>query len=179
MEYLINDYNLVKDIIESFLIIAILNSNDWNTTLSSLYEYRFVTTIGISVMGLIFVTNKYLYISLFLNIILSVKINKNLHFLLSLKLNLIYKKYLFSYASPLTAVSLLTYIKNHLPIIILGKEFELEGVAIFSIVKNFFKAMHTLVGSLTSKFVAMKNDKVKFKKAMNIIYYLSIYFYDI
>ena len=200
--YIINNYTSIQDSIHNYIVIAALNTivsimlGISTVVLTSLYHYRFVTFLSIlknliyllCVVGLIFFTNEYLiylYVNLLVTIvllvILSLKIikeHKEYSFLCLIQIRFklsIYKKYLHSYATPLTMTSLLTYVKNHLPIIILGKEFELETVAVFSILKNFFKALHTLagsfIGSLTSKFVEMKNDQNKFKKVLNSIYY--------
>lgn len=202
LKYLINNYKSVESIINYFLEITVLNSiilvmiGISSTILTSLYQYRFVTTMSIIrnlsylfvVVGLIFITDDYLiylYSSFLLSIILlmiyaykiiSLFPEYSILTLIKIKLDFsIYKRYLMTYASPLTAVSLLTYAKNQLPIIILGKEFELADVAIFSIIKKLFKALHSLIGSflgsLTSKFVTIQKDKNKFIKVMNILYY--------
>ena len=85
------------------------------------------------------------------------------------------RKYIFPYATPLTASSLLTYVKNHLPTMILGKEFSLENVAVFSILKTFFKALHSLSGSfvdpMMSKFLELKNNTKDFSVQMNSIFW--------
>lgn len=200
--YIINNYSSIEDNIHNYIVIAILNSivsimlGLSTVILTSLYYYRFVNffnilknlTYLICVLCLIFITNEYLiflytnfFISLILLTILSLKIikeHKEYSFLGLIKIKFeisVYKKYLHSYATPLTMTSLLTYVKNHLPIIILGKDFELEDVAVFSILKNFFKALHTLTGSfigaLNSRFVEMRNNKKKFQIVINAIYY--------
>ena len=85
------------------------------------------------------------------------------------------RKYIFPYATPLTASSLLTYVKNHLPTIVLGKEFSLENVAVFSILKTFFKALHSLLGSfidpMMSKFLELKNNARDFSVKMGSIFW--------
>jgi len=112
---------------------------------------------------------------------LSFKINKDfsefsIPRLLQSKFNTrIGKIYIFPYAAPLTGSSLLTYVKNHLPTLILGKEFSLEDVAVFSILKTFFKALHSASGSfidpMMSKFLELKNDIKDFSTKMNAIFY--------
>jgi O-antigen/teichoic acid export membrane protein len=114
-------------------------------------------------------------------ILLSIKINKDfsefsIPSLIKLNINFdIGKKYIFPYATPLTGSSLLTYVKNHLPILILGKEFALEDVAVFSILKTFFKALHSVSGSffdpMMSKFLELKNNSKDFSRKMNAIFY--------
>ncbi|MDC1536799.1 hypothetical protein N8516_06510, partial [Candidatus Thioglobus sp.] len=85
------------------------------------------------------------------------------------------KKYILPYSAPLTGSSILTYVKNNLPILILGKEFSLEGVAVFSILKTFFKALHSVSGSfvnpMMSKFLELKNHGDEFFKNLNTIYF--------
>ena len=88
-KYLINDYDLIKDNIDKFLFVAIVGSvisvmsGISNAILTSLYQYRFITTSSIirdftyllSVIGLTFYTKNYLvylYVGLLLNIILLV-----------------------------------------------------------------------------------------------------------
>jgi O-antigen/teichoic acid export membrane protein len=88
----------------------------------------------------------------------------------------VYKKYIKRYSLPLKATSILTYFKNNLPILIIGSEFGMEDVGIYSIIKNFFKTLHSLSGSflgvLTSKFVELKNNFHYFEKIQNLIYYM-------
>jgi O-antigen/teichoic acid export membrane protein len=66
-------------------------------------------------------------------------------------------------------------VKNHLPTMILGKEFSLENVAVFSILKTFFKALHSLSGSfvdpMMSKFLELKNNTKDFSVQMNSIFF--------
>jgi len=205
--YLIRDYSDVSDIFDKYILIAVLGSvlsvlsGISSTILTALYHYKITNNsliiknlcYLISVAILIYFTNDYfvfLYVSLFLNLILFIFLSSVLYSkypeylffrLLKKKLDLgIYKKYLWSYATPLTTISILTYVKNHLPILILGKEFELEDVAIFSIIKIFFKTLHTISGSflqpLLSKFITVKNESInEYKFIMNKIYYASFF----
>jgi len=94
---------------------------------------------------------------------------------LKAKTNLeIAKKYIFTYSAPLTGSSILTYVKNNLPTIILGKEFSLEGVAVFSILKTFFKALHSVSGSfinpMMSQFLDLNKYSDQFSKSLNTIF---------
>jgi len=141
------------------------------------------------VVFLIFHTDEYLtflYTSLALNVILFSYLSSVLWIkypkysllkLLKHRLDFsIYKRYLFSYATPLTTISLLTYSKNHLPLLILGKTFDLEDVSIFSIMKKFFKVAHTISGSflqpLLSKFIEIKNIDIQhYKRVMNKLFF--------
>ena len=127
----------------------------------------------------------YLYSSIAVSVamlmFLSIKISKDfsefsIPSLIRPKFNVdIGKKYIFPYAMPLTGSSLLTYAKNHLPILILGKEFALEDVAVFSILKTFFKALHSVSGSfidpMMSKFLELKNNAKDFSRKINKFFY--------
>jgi len=66
-------------------------------------------------------------------------------------------------------------VKNYLPTIILGKEFSLENVAVFSILKTFFKALHSVSGSfidpMMSKFLELKNNATDFALKMTSIFW--------
>jgi hypothetical protein len=57
----------------------------------------------------------------------------------------------------------------------LGKEFDLEDVAVFSILKTFFKALHSVSGSfidpMMSKFLELKSNVKDFSTKMNAIFY--------
>jgi len=166
----------------------------------SQYDYRFSGYMGLIrnivylmiVFGLTFYTNKYIYylycnfmISLFLLVALSYRINRvypdySFTSLIQLKpTSGIYQRYIIPYGSPLTVSSILTYVKNHLPIIILGKEFALEDVAVFSILKTFYKALHSISGSfiapMMSKFLKLKNNIEDFSKKMNAIFYGALF----
>ena len=207
IKYLIRDYSEVSDIVDKYILVAVLGSilsvlsGISSTILTTLYHYKITNNsliiknscYLICVMFLMYFTDDYLiflYVSLCLNLILFLFLSFVLsskypeyaiYMLLKNKLDLtIYKKYLWSYATPLTLISILTYVKNHLPILILGKEFELEYVAIFSIVKKFFKTLHTISGSffqpLLSKFIAIKNESInEYKFIMNNLYYASFF----
>lgn len=205
LEFLINDFASVSNVVSNFFYIVIVNSivsifvGISTTTLTSLFKYRFVNNLEILrnitylviVLNLVFYTNDYMIylcvntsLNILILVILSYKMYREFNeytifSLLKLKLDIsIYSRYLLSYATPLTMVSIITYVKNHLPIIILGKEFELENVAVFAIMKNFFKAMHSLIGSfvnsLTSKFITFKENEKKFKLVMNSLYYSNL-----
>ncbi len=207
LESLLNEYTYVSSKINDYFLISILNnvlsilSGVSIAILSGLHHYKIINNsllikncIYLSmVIGLIYVTNSYLfflYVSLCLNLILliymsvvlSIKCQEySLPKLFIIKLDLgIYKKYLLSYSTPLTTISILSYVKNHLPIIILGKEFELSDISIYSIIKKFFKTLHTIAGSffepLLSKFITIKNGNLnKYKIVMNNLYYGSIF----
>jgi len=170
-EFLIGNYSEVSNVVDSFLLVAILNGifstfiSVNNCILNAQQQYQLTANISllrnvtyfVVVVVLSFYTQdylNYLYSNVALSVIvllfLSVKINNNFRELAIFNLIKskfrfsVGKKYIFSYAAPLTISSQLTYVKNHLPAIILGKEFELEDVAVFSILKTFFKALHSL-----------------------------------
>jgi O-antigen/teichoic acid export membrane protein len=202
LKYLLNEYSSVKDVINDFLVVAVLGSiittsiSVLNTLLIALYDYKFTykvillknLTYLIIVSGMIFYTDVYLvylYIGLLLNVIVLITLSVNIKnkyqeysfykLIKKVPSLTIYKKYFFSYATPLTTVSILTYFKNHVPIIILGKEFELADVTIFAILKNIFKMMHSVTGSFTgsliSRFIELKDNVKKFNIAINGIFY--------
>ncbi len=201
-EYLIGNYKEVSDIVDSFLIIAILNGilsafiGVNNCILNAHHKYHITANIGLArniiylfvVVVLSFYTQDYLYylysnivLSLFLLLFLAVIIYRKFYefsffSLVRAKFSIdTGKKYIFPYSAPLTGSSLLTYVKNHLPTLILGKEFALEDVAVFSIIKTFFKALHSVSGSfidpMMSKFLVMKNNTKEFSRNMNGIFY--------
>ena len=201
-EFLIDNYSEVSDILDSFLIVAILNGVigtiiGINTSvLNSQKYYKLNANLGLIrnviylliVLLLSFYSEDYLdylhssiLLSLILLLYLSIKIHKecyefSLGSLIRTKLNLsVVKQYIFPYSVPLTLSSLLTYVKNHLPILILGKEFALGEVAIFSILKTLFKSMHSISGSfidpMMAKFLELKNNTKTFTKKINAIFY--------
>jgi O-antigen/teichoic acid export membrane protein len=201
-EFLIDNYSEVADILDSFLIVAILNGVigtiiGINTSvLNSQKYYKLNANLGLIrnaiylliVLLLSLSTEDYLdylhssiLLSLILLLYLSIKIHKqcyefSLGSLIRTKLNLsVIKQYIFPYSVPLTLSSLLTYVKNHLPILILGKEFSLGEVAIFSILKTLFKSMHSISGSfidpMMAKFLELKNNTKTFTKKINAIFY--------
>lgn len=90
------------------------------------------------------------------------------------------KEYIIPYSFPLTISSLLTYSKNHLPILFLGKYFDLTEVSIFSIIKTLFKALHSVAGSffdpMLAYFVKMKKNKLELRKKLNTIIYSTFIF---
>ena len=201
-EFLIGNYEEVSSVINSFLMLVILNGilsnfiSVNNSILNSQLEYKFTARIDLGrniifllvVLILSFNTTNYLYylysssfISIFALLILSRKI-RNDHISFSLlkvikaKTTIgIGKQYIIPYSLPLTGSSLLTFAKNNLPIIILGKEFSLEGVAIFSILKTFFKALHSVSGSfvnpMMSQFLDLKNTTQDFSSKLSVIFY--------
>ena len=201
-EFLIGDYNKVSSIVDSFLLVAILNSvlstfiGVNNCILNAQQQYKLTANIdflrNLSYLFVVIVLSfytqdylDYLYSSVLLSIVvltvLSLRISK--HFnefsalsLIRVKFSInIGKTYVLPYAAPLTGSSLLTYVKNHLPTLILGKEFALEDVAVFSILKTFFKALHSVSGAfispMMSKFLELKNNSKEFSKNMNNIFY--------
>jgi O-antigen/teichoic acid export membrane protein len=201
-EFLIGNYGEVADVVDSFLLVAILNGllsafiGVNNCILNAQQKYKLTANIGLVrnivylliVITLSFYTQNYLYylyssiaVSVILLMFLSIKINKDfsefsIPSLIRSKFRVdIGKKYIFPYATPLTGSSLLTYVKNYLPTLILGKEFSLEDVAIFSILKTFFKALHSVSGSfinpMMSKFLELKNNVQDFSTKMNAIFY--------
>jgi O-antigen/teichoic acid export membrane protein len=201
-EFLIGNYNEVSHIVDSFLLVTILNGllsafiGVNNCILNAQHQYKLTANLGLLrnltylllVVVLSFYTQDYLdylYSSIAVSVVvllfLSIKINKDFNefsipSLIKSKLNVdIGKKYIFPYAMPLTGSSLLTYVKNHLPTLILGKEFSLEDVAVFSILKTFFKALHSVSGSfidpMRSKFLELKNNVKDFSMNMNAIFY--------
>ena len=200
-EFLIGNYNEVSSVVSSFLIVVILNgllSNfiSVNTCiLNSQKEYKYTAKAEfirnvvylIIVFILSFYTSNYLHylyssivISVFMLLFLALRIASDFNSfsfieVLKAKTNIeIAKKYIFTYSAPLTGSSILTYVKNNLPTIILGKEFSLEGVAVFSILKTFFKALHSLSGSfinpMMSQFLDLKKYSDMFSKSLNTIF---------
>jgi len=206
LKYVINNYNIVETVVDKYIIVILLSSvlsilsGVSVAILTALQNYKIVNNSLIIknllyllfVICLIYITNNYivfLYVSLVLNFFLflyyTIKLNLkypeySLIVLLKIRLEIsIYKKYLFSYATPLTTISLLSYAKNHLPIIILGKEFELSELAVFSIIKKFFKTLHTITGSflqpLLSKFIQIKNENIShYNYSLNNLYYYTL-----
>jgi O-antigen/teichoic acid export membrane protein len=204
-QFLIGNYDEVSGVVDSFLLVAIFNGilstliGINNYIFNSQMRYKLTANVGFArniaylviVIVLSFYTKEYLYylyssvaLSACVMIYLSIKIiNEHNEFsvinLLKAKLNLnIAKKYIFPYATPLTASSILTYVKNHLPTIILGKEFSLENVAVFSILKTLFKALHSLTSSfidpMMSKFLELKEQSIDFSKSMNYIFWFTL-----
>lgn len=200
-EFLIGDHAKISDVINSYLLVVILNGilstliGVNSAILNSQKKYKLTTNIGlirnlsyfIAVLILSFNTQNYLHylycgIVLGASLVVFLSINIYLNFREFFILNLIKskfsiqisKKYIFPYVLPLSASSLLTYSKNHLPIIILGKEFDLENVAVFSIIKTFFKALHSVSGSfiepMMSKFLEMKANVEEFSSNMKTIF---------
>ena len=201
-EFLIGNYSEIADVVDSFLLVAILNGifsafiGVNNCILNAQHQYKWTANLGflrnlvylLIVIVLSFYTQDYLYylyssiaLSVVILMFLSIKINKDfsefsIPSLMRSKFSIdIGKKYIFPYATPLTGSSLLTYVKNHLPTLILGKEFALEDVAIFSILKTFFKALHSVSGSfidpMMAKFLELKNNIQDFSIKMNAIFY--------
>ena len=201
-EFLIGNYSEVVNVVDSFLLVAILNGifsafiGVNNCILNAQHQYKWTANLGLFrnltylllVVVLSFYTQDYLdylYSAIVVNIVvlmfLSIKINKDfsefsIPSLIKLKFSTgIGKKYIFPYTVPLTGSSLLTYVKNHLPTLILGKEFSLEDVAVFSILKTFFKALHSVSGSfidpMMSKFLELKSNVKDFSTKMNAIFY--------
>jgi O-antigen/teichoic acid export membrane protein len=201
-QFLIGNYNSISNEVDSYLLVVILNGilstfiSVNNCILNSQNQYKLTANIGllrhalffIIVVSLSFNTSNYLYY-LYAGISLSALVLIYLLFVIYKDFKefsifnifkskfqfSIGKKYIFPYTTPLTGSSLLTYIKNYLPIIILGKEFSLENVAIFSILKTFFKALHSLTSSfidpMMSKFLELKNMPRDFVKKMRSIFW--------
>jgi len=200
-EFLIGNYDEVSDVIDSFLLVVVLNGifstfiGVNSCILNSQQKYKLTANISLVrnvvyllvVISLSFYTKDYLYylyssiaLSAIVLIFLSIRIFQDfkefsIFNIIKSKFSIdIGRKYIFPYATPLTASSLLTYVKNHLPTMILGKEFSLENVAVFSILKTFFKALHSLSGSfvdpMMSKFLELKNNTKDFSVQMNSIF---------
>jgi O-antigen/teichoic acid export membrane protein len=201
-KFLIGNYNEISSVINSFLIVVILNGvlsnfiSVNNCVLNSQKEYKFTAKAEfarnvvslIVVFTLSFFTTNYLHylyssivISMFMLLFLALRISRDFNSfslieVLKVKTNIeIGKKYIFPYSIPLTGSSILTYVKNNLPTLILGKEFSLEGVAIFSILKNLFKALHSVTGSFVSpmmaQFLDLKQYSNKFFRSLNTIFF--------
>jgi O-antigen/teichoic acid export membrane protein len=201
-QYLIGNYDEVSEVINIFLILVVLNGllsnfiSINNSILNSQLEYKLTARIDFIrnivflsvVLILSFYTTNYLHylysssvLSIFVLIVLSSKIRNNYYSfslleVIRAKTSLdIGKKYIIPYSVPLTASSMLTYVKNNLPVIILGKEFSLEGVAIFSILKTFFKALHSVSGSFVSpmmaQFLNLKNNFEDFSSKLSTIFF--------
>ena len=206
-EYLIGNYDEVSSVLDNFLIVVILNGVfstliDVNSSiLNSQKQYKLTANLGLcrnisyflAVIALCFHTNDYLHylyssiaISFLLLLFLSIRIFRDcrefsIPSIIKSKFRTeIGRKYIFPYAAPLTASSLLTYVKNYLPIMILGKEFSLENVAIFSIVKTFFKALHSFSGSfidpMMSKFLELKRNVKSFSENIQYIFWGTLFF---
>jgi len=201
-EYLIGNYNEVSALLNSFLMVVIINGifstliSVNNCILNSQLEYKYTANVGLIrnllyllvVTTLSFYTNEYLYylyssilLSFGLLLCLSIKIFNDFNEfsilnIIKSKFSIdIGKKYIFPYAAPLSISSLLTYVKNYLPTIILGKEFSLIDVAVFSIIKTFYKSLHSLSSSfvdpMMSKFLEYKISSDGFAKKMMTIFY--------
>ena len=201
-EFLIGNYNEVSALLNSFLMVVIINGifstliSVNNCILNSQLEYKYTANVGLIrnllyllvVTTLSFYTNEYLYylyssilLSFGLLLCLSIKIFNDFNEfsilnIIKSKFSIdIGKKYIFPYAAPLSISSLLTYVKNYLPTIILGKEFSLIDVAVFSIIKTFYKSLHSLSSSfvdpMMSKFLEYKISSDGFAKKMMTIFY--------
>ena len=201
-EFLIGNYDEVSDVIDSFILVVILNGILSTfigvnfCILNSQQKYKLTANIAlvrnvvylIVVFSLSLYTNDYLHylyssiaLSAIVLIYLSIRIFQDfkefsIFNIIKSKFSIdIGRKYIFPYSTPLTASSLLTYVKNYLPTIILGKEFSLENVAVFSILKTFFKALHSVSGSfidpMMSKFLELKNNAKDFSVKMSSIFW--------
>jgi len=170
------------------IISAILNSimQYENTAKISFIKSLFYLIFVISIAQF---TNEYIFF-LILNLILSFVfmlflIRKVLFLMPQLhrslfkeKINISFiKKEIIPYFFPLQGVSLLSYIKNHIPVIFLGNYTSLEQVASFSIIKLFFKNIHTLASSffypMTSKFMELSSSKTLLRRTLEKILYYS------
>jgi len=84
------------------------------------------------------------------------------------------QSFFLGYSGPLVISSSLTYIKNHLPVIVLGSVTSLENVATFSVIKTIFKVTHSISGSffepMTSKFRELKEFGNIFKEKLDNIF---------
>ena len=200
-EFLIGNYEEVSSVVNSFLFIVVITGILSNfisvnySILNSQQEYKLTAKIEIIrnlislliVFFLSFYTNNYLhylyfnsFLALIVLLFLSNKIKNDFSdfFIIEIikaKTNLkIAKKYIIPYSAPLTGSSLLSYVKNNFPSIILGKEFPLESVAVFSILKTFFKALHAISGSfispMMSEFLNLKNNINDFTAKINTIF---------
>ena len=91
----------------------------------------------------------------------------------------IIKKYHIRYSGPLTLSSIMTYSKNHLPIIFISKFFNLDDVAVYSVIKSFFKAFHSITGSffepMLSKFVELRRNRESFNKNFTKLFYWTFF----
>lgn len=203
--YLIGNYIEVKDVIDSYLLVVIFNGilstfiGVNSSILNSQLRYNLAANISlirhviffIIVIILSFYTTNYLhylYAGIFMSAVLLLYLTirifkdfKEFSFFRIIQSKFKFKigrKYIFPYATPLTASSLLTYVKNYLPILILGKEFSLDNVAIFSILKTFFKALHSLSSSfidpMMSKFLELKDHSQHFLKNIRAIFWSTL-----
>ena len=59
-----------------------------------------------------------------------------------------WSSYIKAYAMPLTATSALSYVRGHVPIILLGSQFSLESAAVYSILRNMLTTIHKGIGSV-------------------------------
>ena len=57
-------------------------------------------------------------------------------------------QYLKAYAMPLNASSLLSYVRGHVPLLLLGSRFSLESAAVYSILKNILTTIHKTIGGV-------------------------------
>ena len=139
-EYLIGNYNEVSALLNSFLMVVIINGifstliSVNNCILNSQLEYKYTANVGLIrnllyllvVTTLSFYTNEYLYylyssilLSFGLLLCLSIKIFNDFNEfsilnIIKSKFSIdIGKKYIFPYAAPLSISSLLTYVKNY------------------------------------------------------------------
>ena len=206
-EFLIGNFDEISIILNSYLLVVILNGvlstfiGVNNCILNSQKKYKLTANLNllrhglylIIVIALSFYTKNYLHYlhasialsiaMLFYLIVIISKDFKDFSILQIIRTDLkidTVRKYILPYAAPLTASSLLTYIKNYLPVIILGKEFSLENVAIFSVIKTFFKALHTLTSSfidpMMSKFLELKEQTKIFKQNISAIFWSMLFF---
>ena len=168
-----------------------------SSILNSIMQYESTAKISfiksffylILVISLTQFTNEYIFY-LILNLILSFVfmlflVKKVLIFrpqlhrsLFKEKINISFvKREIMPYFFPLQGVSLLSYIKNHIPVIFLGNYTSLEQVASFSIIKLFFKNIHTLASSffypMTSKFIELSSSKIVLRRTLEKIMYYS------
>jgi O-antigen/teichoic acid export membrane protein len=59
-----------------------------------------------------------------------------------------WRLYLVPFAAPLNVASALSYVRGHLPVILLGSQFSLQSAAIYAILKNLLTAIHKMEGGI-------------------------------
>jgi len=204
-EVYINDFYYVAELIVPIFYIITLNAlissftGITNSFFNSQGLYKYIASVNLyrSIVYLIVVfiltlmTNNYLIflvantvISFFYLIFLHIQQTRKfpklaLKKIIKTRIDLKdLKSIVIDYTAPLSFQSMLSYSKNHIPILILGSTNSLEGTAIFSILKNLLKSLHGISGSffdpMLSSFNKLKRDSSEFKKNIRGIFYYSL-----
>jgi len=201
LSFLISDFDNISTEITAFFSLIILNgliSSILSTASAVLngfqfYErvilFRFIKNLSYIFFVLILIgitdnyfiyliVNSFLIFALLIYVIFYIeKSDLNFQikkiFISSFKKSVI-KNYIFTYTAPLTLSSLMSYSKNHLPTLVLGSTYSLEQVAVFSVLKNLFKSLHSLMSAffnpMISKFNEMKSNVKYLESTINSIF---------